>query len=254
MNNLQLNNLTITMSSLELVDFINSQRKEDEAELRHSHFLEKVIKVLGAEESQKFGSHYLSIQNKELPCYKFPKREACLMAMSYSYELQAKVFDRMTELENASKPQFKLPANYLEALKELVVKEETIINQNNLLLEQKPKVDFYEQVTSSKDAVDIGTAAKVLNIKNIGRAKLFEFLRKNKILDKNNQPYQKYIDSGWLRLIESKWQDKHGNNHIYCQTVVYQKGIDAIRKLILQMQNIAIHQDNQEFNQELLAS
>ena len=27
------------------------------------------------------------------------KREARLMAMSYSYELQAKVFDRMTELE-----------------------------------------------------------------------------------------------------------------------------------------------------------
>lgn len=31
--------------------------------------------------------------------YTFPKREACLMAMSYSYELQAKVFDRMTALE-----------------------------------------------------------------------------------------------------------------------------------------------------------
>jgi phage antirepressor YoqD-like protein len=121
-----------------------------------------------------------------------------------------------------------------------------------LLLEQKPKVEFYEQVTSSKDAVDIGTVAKVLNIKNIGRAKLFEFLRTNKILDSKNMPYQKHIDSGWFRLIESSWQDKHGSNHIYFKTVVYQKGIDAIRKLILRLQtsNTEFHQDNQE----LLAS
>ncbi|WP_404798912.1 hypothetical protein [Acinetobacter thermotolerans] len=30
----------------------------------------------------------------------FQNREACLMAMSYSYELQAMVFDRMTEIED----------------------------------------------------------------------------------------------------------------------------------------------------------
>ena len=28
--------------------------------------------------------------------FNFPKREACLMAMSYSYELQDQAFDRMT--------------------------------------------------------------------------------------------------------------------------------------------------------------
>lgn len=92
--------LPITMSSLELVSFINSQRKEGESELRHSDFLEKVVKVIGEEMSGKFRSSYRDSMNREKPCYNFPKREACLMAMSYSYELQAKVFDRMTELES----------------------------------------------------------------------------------------------------------------------------------------------------------
>ena len=98
---------TVTMTSFELVDFINSTRKDGEAVLRHDHFMAKVSKVLG-EGVPKFRDTYVHPQNgQEYPCYRFPKREACLMAMSYSYELQAKVFDRMTELEEEQqqKPQ-----------------------------------------------------------------------------------------------------------------------------------------------------
>ena len=89
---------TVTMTSLELVDYINSQRAEGDATLAHSDFLKKVPQVLG-KDAGNFSSIYLDSMNREKPCYHFPKREACLMAMSYSYELQAKVFDRMTELE-----------------------------------------------------------------------------------------------------------------------------------------------------------
>lgn len=35
------------MSSLEMVEFINSQRKEGGPELRHDNFMAKVPKVLG---------------------------------------------------------------------------------------------------------------------------------------------------------------------------------------------------------------
>ena len=44
----------VTMTSLELVDFINAQRKEGEAELRHDNFMAKVPKVLGEEMCEKF--------------------------------------------------------------------------------------------------------------------------------------------------------------------------------------------------------
>ncbi|WP_411887342.1 hypothetical protein [Hydrocarboniphaga effusa] len=99
----------VTMTSLELVDFINGQRKEGEPELRHDSFMAKVPKVLGRG-VQKFLDTYVHPQNgQRYQMYRFPKREACLMAMSYSYELQAGVFDRMTELEN-QKPAKRLVA------------------------------------------------------------------------------------------------------------------------------------------------
>uniref|UniRef100_A0A3B0M385 Rha family transcriptional regulator n=1 Tax=Arsenophonus endosymbiont of Trialeurodes vaporariorum TaxID=235567 RepID=A0A3B0M385_9GAMM len=100
-----------TITSLEMVDYINAERKSKaEAEglkfpckkytrLQHKYFLSKVPKVLGIDNSAKFLAQYKDITGRYLPCYRFPKREACLMAMSYSYELQAKVYDYMTELE-----------------------------------------------------------------------------------------------------------------------------------------------------------
>lgn len=94
------------MTSLELVDFINASRAPGEAELRHDHFMAKVPKVLGDQAPKFLGtSFYVNGAGHQVPraIYVFPKREACLMAMSYSYELQARVFDRMTALEEQQK-------------------------------------------------------------------------------------------------------------------------------------------------------
>jgi len=120
----------VTMSSVELVDFINSQRHEGDAELRHDHFMAKVPKVLGVDApnflgTQKYGN------NNVREVYNFPKREACLMAMSYSYELQAKVFDRMTELEGGNLPQVVDPRT--AALIESLVRFDRLEQQHKLL-------------------------------------------------------------------------------------------------------------------------
>jgi hypothetical protein len=102
----------VTMTSLEMVDFINIQRKDGSPILAHSDFLKKVPLVLGEEGVGLFSYTYTHPQNgQKYPAFFFPKREACLMAMSYSYDLQAKVFDRMTELEaHHSLPNFNDPA------------------------------------------------------------------------------------------------------------------------------------------------
>lgn len=92
-------NAVISMSSLEIVEFINSRRPEGSAELRHADFLGKVLKVLGLEYSENFRSTYVADNGKENPCYRFPKRESMLMAMSYDYAAQAVVYDRWQELE-----------------------------------------------------------------------------------------------------------------------------------------------------------
>jgi hypothetical protein len=75
------------MTSMGMVEFINASREPGAAELRHADFLAKVPLVLRGGEG-KFSSTYFDVQNKQRPCYRFPKREACLMAMSCSYDLQ----------------------------------------------------------------------------------------------------------------------------------------------------------------------
>ncbi|EFS9169648.1 Rha family transcriptional regulator [Salmonella enterica] len=103
-----------TMSSLEMVDYINANRKakaESEGllfpckkyrKLEHRSFMKKVPKVLGDAAAKFFATDtYINGTGGvvERDICNFPKREACLMAMSYDYELQAQIFDYMTELE-----------------------------------------------------------------------------------------------------------------------------------------------------------
>lgn len=96
----------------------------------------------------------------------------------------------------------------------------------------KPKADFFDAVADSKDAIEMGKVAKVLNYKNIGRNKLFEILRKKKIIMDNNIPYQKYVDNGWFRTIEQKYSLPNGETRISIKTLVYQKGVDYIKKVL----------------------
>lgn len=96
----------------------------------------------------------------------------------------------------------------------------------------KPKEEFFDAVTDSKDAIDMGQVAKVLNYPKIGRNKLFEILRESGILQQNNQPYQTYIDRGYFRVVEQKFEPTPGEIRINIKTLVFQKGIDYIRKIL----------------------
>ena len=100
------------------------------------------------------------------------------------------------------------------------------------LADAQPKIAFHDAVTGSKDTIDIGEAAKVLAVKGYGRNNLFERLRNEGILMQNNQPYQKYIDAGYFRTIESSFTAPDGTTHVNIKTVVYQRGLDFIRKVI----------------------
>ena len=77
----------LTMSSLEMVSYINSTRKASEAELTHSNFTAEVQKVIG-EATPKFLEVDIFTNGSggkvERKVYSFLKREAMLMAMSYS--------------------------------------------------------------------------------------------------------------------------------------------------------------------------
>ena len=106
----------------------------------------------------------------------------------------------------------------------------------NKIQEDKPKVEFYNDVTDSEHTCDMQTVAKVLNFKGVGRNTLFEILRNENILQPDNKPYQKFVDAGWFRLIETKYNDEmSGELRIYFKTVVFQKGIEKISNILKQL-------------------
>lgn len=113
----------------------------------------------------------------------------------------------------------------------LIVAQNIISQKDKQIEEMRPKADFFDAVADSKTAISMNEVSKVLGIKGLGRNNLFEFLRDNAIMDRWNVPYQKYIDCGWFRVIEQKYT-KNGEEHISIKTLVYQKGVDAIRRKI----------------------
>jgi len=200
MNMLTHMNKEVTMTSLELVKLINELREEGAAELRHTSFMAKVLVVLGEEGAQKFLGSYLSSQNKELPCYNLPKREAHLMVMSESFKVQAAVYDRMVELESSLAP--RLPQTYLEALQaltsEVAAKEEAL----KQLEVDHPKAEVYDQFceTSGKRSVMKWIKA-IRNEHNFvaTRKQVFSWLRAEGYIyrsGRDNMPYQQYEACG----------------------------------------------------------
>ena len=100
------------------------------------------------------------------------------------------------------------------------------------IVTDKPKVDFFDEIISSEDTIDMRTVAGLLNIKGLGRNKLFELLRTKKILDSRNVPYKKFQDAGYFKIIENKNSDKFGKERVTTKTVVFQKGLDYLRKIL----------------------
>jgi hypothetical protein len=99
-----------TMSSIELVEIINAARG-DKKQMRHDTFMAKLEKH-PAIAHQNFLASYKDSTGRTLKCYQLPEREAKLMVMSESLEVQARVYDRMAAFEAAAiDPLAGLPAD-----------------------------------------------------------------------------------------------------------------------------------------------
>ncbi|WP_085710877.1 MULTISPECIES: phage antirepressor KilAC domain-containing protein [unclassified Pseudomonas] len=252
----------ITMTSLELVDFINSHRQgqaevagqafpsEGFAKVEHADLLKKVPRVLG-EHAGNFSCMFDVIvgngATRKSPGYRFPKRESCLMAMSYSYDLQAAVFDYMTELEQkltnhqasvmaALSDPAVLQSLLLENVSKVVAltADNKELSSENLLLEQKvvadaPKVEFHDQVVVSHGVHYVREVAQAIGT---GQNRLFEFLKQKRWVDRYNQPYQAKIEAGYLVASAHSYRDEEtGERKTKFTCRVTGKGFAKIQEL-----------------------
>lgn len=94
------------------------------------------------------------------------------------------------------------------------------------LEEQKPLVTFATHVTKTSDTVDMGEFAKIVAKEkiNVGRNRLFTWLREQGYLMTNNVPYQRYINNGYFKVIEVSKITSYGKINVFPKTLVTGKG------------------------------
>ena len=96
----------------------------------------------------------------------------------------------------------------------------------------KPKADFAEAAFKAEGKVDIGQAAKILNL-GFGRNTLFKKLKEVGVFFKDrNEPKQKYIDAGYfeMTLLPPIHRDSHPDI-LYQKVLCKPKGLAYINQL-----------------------
>lgn len=121
-----------------------------------------------------------------------------------------------------------------DATKLLFKQTLNVINkQNELIEQQKPLVTFANRVASSSDTIDMGEFAKLCSKEGlkIGRNRLFQYLRSQGILMRNNNPYQRYIENKWFETVETIKLTPYGEK-LFVKTVITGLGQIKIMEML----------------------
>ena len=208
---------------------------------RHNDVTEVIRKLLATEKSvtKMFHESKFEYRGQEFPMYLMNRDGFSLLVMGFTgakaleWKLKyIKAFNAMEkQLVNKNTlalPDFTNPVEAARAWANEYEAKQKALTENAVM---KPKADFYDTVANTESLFSMADVAKTLDM-GIGRNKLFAFLRDKGILDKDNHPYQRFVDAGYMRLIENHY--KAGDNDVvYKCTYVKQKGIDYIRKILL---------------------
>lgn len=136
---------------------------------------------------------------------------------------------------------FKLPTTLSEALRLAADQAYTIELLEAQRQADMPKLEFYDRVAQSDDALTMEEAAKVLGT---GRNRLFSWLRDNGFLMPGNTPYQKWLDRDVFRVVMYEFEDKDGVQRVTSKTCVTTAGMKLLQGQIDNIQFGEPHRHN----------
>ena len=200
----------ITMSSIDIAHELNK---------RHDHIMRDIRNQLDQQGLGHpiYGGTYTTKQNKVLDCFSLDYDQTMILISGYSIPLRAKIIKRWTDLEKNNRPEPPTQLQLAEQVVELLKEREA----------NKDKIEFFDTVTKLDSWLTFKEVANMLNIPNLGRNNLTKRLRELKYINQFNKPYQRYIDQKLFKVIETVKSGK-----IYTSTVVSQKGLDRLIKVL----------------------
>ena len=101
--------------------------------------------------------------------------------------------------------------NQIRENEKTLIKEETIKQFEDI-------ITIAEKFTNGKECFDIGLFSKALGIKEMGRNNMMKWMREEKILKNNNEPYQNMMDKFNVIKVEK-------NERYYTKTLLKPKGV-----------------------------
>ncbi|PTU70756.1 phage antirepressor KilAC domain-containing protein [Chromobacterium haemolyticum] len=220
----------LTMSSREIADLCDK---------RHDHVMRDIRNMLSDLKitDPKFGGSYQDSTGRALPCFNLDKELSMTLVAGYNVVLRNRIIKRWMELEERAAspalPDFSNPAAAARAWAEQFEQRQLVEEQKVLLehkvAEQAPKVQFHDDVAAAINCQTVGEVAKELGT---GQNRLFRWLRDRGFLMANNEPYQRYVDQGYFKVVPRSWKDRHGELHTDKKTLITGKGLTYFHKLI----------------------
>ena len=221
---------------------VSSRSIAEHFEKQHKHVLESIENIKAensALTSMFYETTYKAGTGKRYKMYLMNRDGFTLLAMGFTgkkaLDWKVKYIEAFNKMEKQLAVQqqfaeFPIPKDYPSALRALADQCESnqkLIAKNKELV---PKAEFYDAVANSESLSSMADVAKILDM-GIGRNKLFIMLRANNILQADNIPYQRYVNAGYFKVVESHYM-ADGNSVVAKTTYVKQRGIDYIRKLL----------------------
>lgn len=103
---------------------------------------------------------------------------------------------------------------------------EVTLAKENLMKKVQDSIEIAERFKNSGNLYDVGDFSKILDIKGFGRNKLFEWMRENKMLMKNNKPYSSHMEYFKIVPVEN-------NRFTNSKTLIKSQGISYIVKKLI---------------------
>lgn len=135
--------------------------------------------------------------------------------------------------------------------------KETIVNLNEQIENDKPKIEFAQQIHNSKDTILVRELAKIIssNGVNIGERKLYSMLRDDGFLISKqgldyNSPTQKSMNLGLFKVVESAVKTNYGTTKINRTTRVTPKGQEYLLNYVLKNTNRKSFQANKPMSND----
>lgn len=180
---------------------------------------------------------YIDSRNREQTAYEMTKDGFSFLVMGYTGAKAGEFKEKFINEFNRREALLKDDDYILMRSQQILQKRVEIAEQKIKQLEEKnaklqPKADFAETAFKAEGKVDIGQAAKILNL-GYGRNTLFKKLKEVGVFFKDrNEPKQKYIDAGYfeMTLLPPIHRDSHPDI-LYQKVLCKPKGLAYINYL-----------------------